>query len=102
LALAEDDWSVSHPGRITPGERSPLYSLLGGWLDPRAGLDDIEKRKFLTVSGIEIRYIDYAIRLPTQNMPDIPTAPSEDTLKILHKQKEQLHERTGKYSDMQN
>jgi hypothetical protein len=25
------------------------------WLDPRAGLDDVEKRKFLTLSGLELR-----------------------------------------------
>jgi hypothetical protein len=27
----------------------------GGWVDPRAGLDDAEKRKFLTLPGLEFR-----------------------------------------------
>jgi hypothetical protein len=26
-----------------------------GWVDPRAGLDDVEKRKFLTLPGLELR-----------------------------------------------
>jgi hypothetical protein len=28
---------------------------IGGWVDPRVGLEDIEKRKFLTVPGLELR-----------------------------------------------
>jgi hypothetical protein len=28
---------------------------IGGWVDPRAGLDDVEKRKFLTLPGLELR-----------------------------------------------
>jgi hypothetical protein len=47
-------WVVSFTTR-------PLYSRgkaptqwIGGWVDPRAGLDDIEKRKFLTLMGLEL------------------------------------------------
>jgi hypothetical protein len=28
---------------------------IGGWMDPSAGLDDVEKRKFLTLTGLELR-----------------------------------------------
>jgi hypothetical protein len=28
---------------------------MGGWVDPRSGVDDVEKRKFLTLSGLELR-----------------------------------------------
>jgi hypothetical protein len=28
---------------------------IGGWVGPRAGLDDVEKRKFLTLPGLELR-----------------------------------------------
>jgi hypothetical protein len=28
---------------------------IGGWVDPRAGLDDMEKRKFLTLPGLEFQ-----------------------------------------------
>jgi hypothetical protein len=28
---------------------------IGGWVDLRAGQDDLEKRKFLTLPGLELR-----------------------------------------------
>jgi hypothetical protein len=54
-ALAGGDWSDSRPGRFTHRERAPGTHWIGGWADPRAGLDDVEKRKFLTVPGLELR-----------------------------------------------
>jgi hypothetical protein len=55
MALAGGEWSVSRPSRFTPGERAPCTHWIGGWVDPRAGLDDVEKRKFLTLRGLELR-----------------------------------------------
>jgi hypothetical protein len=54
-ALAGSEWSASRPCRFTPEERAPGTHCLGGWVDPRAGLDDLEKRKFLTLLGLELR-----------------------------------------------
>jgi hypothetical protein len=54
-AVAGDEWSASRPGRFTPGERAPDTHWIGGWVDPRVGLDDVEKRKFLTIPGLELR-----------------------------------------------
>jgi hypothetical protein len=42
-ALAGGEWSASRPCRFTLGERAPGTHLIGGWVDPRAGLDDMEK-----------------------------------------------------------
>jgi hypothetical protein len=66
-----EEWSASRPGRFNPGERVPGTDWIGGWVDPRVGLDDVEKRKFLTlphsnsnpsvVQPIASRYTDYAI-----------------------------------------
>jgi hypothetical protein len=53
-ALAEGECSVSRPGRFTPGERSPGTDWIGGWVDPGTSLD-VEKRKFLTLSGLELQ-----------------------------------------------
>jgi hypothetical protein len=53
-ALVRGEWSASHLGRFTPGERTPCTHWIGGWVDPRSGLDDLDKRKFLTVPGLEI------------------------------------------------
>jgi hypothetical protein len=54
-ALVGGEWSASRPFRFTPGERAPGTRSIGGWVDPRAGLDDVEKRKFLTLPGPELR-----------------------------------------------
>jgi hypothetical protein len=49
------EWSTSGPGRFTHGERAPGTHWIGGWVDLRAGLDDLEKRKFLSLPGLELR-----------------------------------------------
>jgi hypothetical protein len=53
-ALAGGEWSASRPGCFTPGESAYGTHWIGGWVDPRDGLDDVEKRKFLTVPGLEL------------------------------------------------
>jgi hypothetical protein len=56
---------------LPPGERTPGTHWIGGWVDLRAGLEDLEKRKFLNLPGLELRpldrparYTDYAIPVP--------------------------------------
>jgi hypothetical protein len=41
LALARGEWSASRPGRFTPEETAPGTHWIGGWVDPRAGLNDV-------------------------------------------------------------
>jgi hypothetical protein len=53
-ALARGKWSASGPCRFIPGTH-----WIGGWVDPRVGLDDLEKRKFLTVPGLELRHVSH-------------------------------------------
>jgi hypothetical protein len=71
-ALAGGDGSASGPGRFTSRERAPTTHWIGGWwVDPRADMDYVEKRKFLTLPGLQLdpsvvqpvasRYADYAI-----------------------------------------
>jgi hypothetical protein len=70
-SLAGGEWSDSRPGRFTPGERAHLTHCIRGWVDPTAGLEDVEKRKFMTLPGLEFRpsvvqpvasrYTNYAI-----------------------------------------
>jgi hypothetical protein len=52
------EWSASRPGRFTPGERATGTHWIGGWVDLRAGLHDLEKRKFLILPGLELRPLD--------------------------------------------
>jgi hypothetical protein len=44
-ALVGNEWSASSAG----------VHWVGGWVDPRAGLDEVENRKLLTLSGLEVR-----------------------------------------------
>jgi hypothetical protein len=53
--LVGGEWSGSRPRRFTPGEGAPGTHWIGGWVDPRAGLDDLVKRKFLTLPRLELR-----------------------------------------------
>jgi 4-amino-4-deoxy-L-arabinose transferase-like glycosyltransferase len=70
-ALEGGEWSVSRPGRFTPGKKPPGTHWLGGWVAPRAGLDAVEKRKIPSllresnppipiVHPVASRYTDWA------------------------------------------
>jgi hypothetical protein len=52
-ALAGCEWSASRPSRFTPGDRAPCTHWIGGWVDPRIDLDDVEK-KFLTLPTMQV------------------------------------------------
>jgi hypothetical protein len=56
-------WVVSsYPYRFIPGERVPGAHWIGDWVRPRAGLDDMEEWKLLTLLGLEprpLRHPDY-------------------------------------------
>jgi hypothetical protein len=45
-ALAGGEWSASCPVRFTLAERAPGIHWTGVWVDPRGGLDDVQKRKY--------------------------------------------------------
>jgi hypothetical protein len=53
-ALGGGEWSASHPGLFTPWERAPSTHWIGGWVDPRAALNDVEKRKLSTLLGLKL------------------------------------------------
>jgi hypothetical protein len=53
-ALVGVEWSASRPCRFTPRERAPGTHWIEDWVGPRAGLDAVERRKFLTLPGLEI------------------------------------------------
>jgi hypothetical protein len=53
-AFVGGELSASRPDRFTPGERAPGNHWIGGWVGPRAGLDDVEKRKFLTLLSLQV------------------------------------------------
>jgi hypothetical protein len=72
--LVVGEWSASRPCHFIIGGKAPGTLLIGGWVDPRAGLDNVEKIKLLTLPGHEFRppavqpvasrYTDYGIPAP--------------------------------------
>jgi hypothetical protein len=56
-ALVGGEWSASRPSRFTPGERARGAHWIGGPVGPRAGLDDVENRKHLTLPGLELQHL---------------------------------------------
>jgi hypothetical protein len=54
LPLGGGECSASRPGLFTPVERTPATHRIGGWVELRAGLENVKKRKFLTVPGLEL------------------------------------------------
>jgi hypothetical protein len=49
-ALVEGERSASSPGRFTPSTQWKV-----GWVGPRTGLDEVEKRKILPLPGLKLR-----------------------------------------------
>jgi hypothetical protein len=43
------------PAALPPTERAPGTHWIGGGVGPKAGLDDMEERKFLPILGLELR-----------------------------------------------
>jgi hypothetical protein len=53
-ALGGCEWPASYPGRFTREERASSTHWIGGCVGPRTGLDDVEKRKILTLPELEL------------------------------------------------
>jgi hypothetical protein len=83
-ALFGGECSASRPGRLTPEESDPCTHWIGGWVGPRTGLEDVEKRKFFTLQGLELQPLSltarsqslYRLRYPGSStravLPQIP------------------------------
>jgi hypothetical protein len=85
-APAGGEWSASRPGLFTPKSRASGTHWIGGWVDPRAGVDDLEKRKFWTLQGLELRPLGRPARsqsLYRLSYPGSPRGAAADTFIAL-------------------
>jgi hypothetical protein len=82
LELVGSEWSASHPDCFTPREIGPGTPWIGGWVGPRASLDDVEKRKFLIASGLELRLLARSAR--SQSLYRLRYPDSSFQLKYAH------------------
>jgi hypothetical protein len=62
MALAGGEWSALRYDRFTPEEGDPSIRWIGGWVDPRAGLDNVEKTKSLTLLGLNLQPLGHPAR----------------------------------------
>jgi hypothetical protein len=61
-ALIGGEWLASLPCRGTPRRESPGIHRIRCWMGRKAGMDGTQKKKSLTLSGLEIRPIDRPAR----------------------------------------
>jgi hypothetical protein len=54
---------TSRPGCFTPGGSAPGTHCIGGWVGPKAGMDDMETLNFLSLPELELRLLGR----PTRN-----------------------------------
>jgi hypothetical protein len=53
-SLIAGELSASRASRFTSGEKAPGTHWIVGYVDPRAGLDEVEKRTFFTLLRLEL------------------------------------------------
>jgi hypothetical protein len=53
--LPEVKCSASRPGRLTPEGRASGTHRIGGWVHPRTGLNNVERKKTLPQPGLELQ-----------------------------------------------
>jgi hypothetical protein len=78
-ALVGGEWSASRPGRFTPGEGAAGTHCIRGWVGPRTGLEDVERRKFCpyldsnsdpsAVQPVASRYTDFTSPVNVKDSP---------------------------------
>jgi hypothetical protein len=61
-AIVGGEWSASRSCRFTPGQRSAGFHWSGGLVDPRTGLDEMEKWILLTLLDLELQTLDRPAR----------------------------------------
>jgi hypothetical protein len=71
------EWSASSPDRFTPGDRALGTHWIGGWVDPRAGLDTEDRIKMsLYPQSNSLHPVSYnKIRLCVHNISQILPKP---------------------------
>jgi hypothetical protein len=65
--------SLTLPVALPSGKQPPGTQWIGGWVDPRTCPDNVEKSKFLTLPGLELRVLgrlEIASRYTDRAIPD--------------------------------
>jgi hypothetical protein len=57
-AVGGGEWSASRPGHFISRKRVPTIYWIGGWWEPRAGVEALEKGKSLPFPGTGTQLVD--------------------------------------------
>jgi hypothetical protein len=68
-ALARGEWPASHS----------VTHWIEGWVGPRTGPEDVEKRKFLTLPGLELQTLGRPARSQSLYRLRYPDSPEDGT-----------------------
>jgi hypothetical protein len=79
--LISGEWSAPRLDSFTPRERAPGTHCIGGCVGPRAGLNDMEKWKFLPSPGLELRHLGRPVR--SQSLYRLSYPGSSSSIQIL-------------------
>jgi hypothetical protein len=75
--------SASRPGHCTPGEKSTGVLWIGSWVDPRPGVNVVEKKTFLTPPRLDlVMRIKFILHLYKDFTPSL-TEMSTRSIKIM-------------------
>jgi hypothetical protein len=59
-------WVISFtPLPLYPRERPSSTHWIGGWVSPKTGLDDVERRKIMLLARLELRPLGHPARSPS-------------------------------------
>jgi hypothetical protein len=75
-ALVGGEKSVSRLGRFTTGKKVPGIHWIGGLVNSKADLGDVEKRKFLPLTGLEHRRLGHPSRSQSPYRIRYPGSPT--------------------------
>jgi hypothetical protein len=73
-ALTGDVWSALGQCRFTSGERDLGTHWIRGWVGIISSLEDVEKRKFQTLLGLELRSLGRSARSQSLHRLRYPSA----------------------------
>jgi hypothetical protein len=59
-ALVEGEWSLLllPPATLPPRKEPCIMEWIGGWVGPRAGLNNMENCQFFILTGLELRLLN--------------------------------------------
>jgi hypothetical protein len=77
--LVGGEWSASRPGRFTPGTH-----WIEGWVDARAGLEDVEGRKIVPPSRLTLRTLGRPALSQSQYRLSYPDTMHDSISKTVH------------------